>query len=128
MTSTCDLLIHKFITENTAEKRKQVSAKLRKEHPGHIPIIIGRSETVNTPAISKNKFLAPQDITFSKFAYELRKNIINLNKSMSLFFFIGNNTLVPSSALMGHLYNKYKDNDGFLYITYSSENTFDKHE
>jgi GABA(A) receptor-associated protein len=25
---------------------------------------------------------------------------------------------------MGHIYEKYKDEDGFLYITYSGENTF----
>ncbi len=25
---------------------------------------------------------------------------------------------------MSHIYEKYKDEDGFLYVTYSGENTF----
>ena len=28
------------------------------------------------------------------------------------------------SMSMGELYNQYKDEDGFLYLTYSGENTF----
>lgn len=126
MTSTCDLLIHKFITDNTAEKRKSVSNTLRIQHPDHIPIIIGRAEIINTPAISKNKFLAPQEIIFGKFIHEIRKNIPNLDPTLSLFFFVGDNILVPNSISLNELYNRYKDQDGFLYITYSSENTFGK--
>lgn len=31
---------------------------------------------------------------------------------------------VVAAELMSHIYAKYKDEDGFLYITYSGENTF----
>jgi len=30
----------------------------------------------------------------------------------------------PTSCLIHDLYDKYKDDDGFLYISYSGENTF----
>lgn len=29
-----------------------------------------------------------------------------------------------AAALMSHVYERYKDEDGFLYVTYSGENTF----
>ena len=35
-----------------------------------------------------------------------------------------NNKLLPTSALMQTVYNKEKDEDGFLYVSYSGENTF----
>lgn len=32
--------------------------------------------------------------------------------------------LVTAAAMMSAIYEEYKDEDGFLYMTYSSENTF----
>ena len=33
-------------------------------------------------------------------------------------------TLLRAAALMSEVYDDHKDEDGFLYITYSGENTF----
>jgi len=41
-----------------------------------------------------------------------------------LSFLFVEDVLPPSSALMSQIYEKHKDSDGFLYITYSGENTF----
>ena len=38
--------------------------------------------------------------------------------------FVNNQYLMPSSAIMQEVYEKNKDEDGFLYISFSSENTF----
>jgi len=35
-----------------------------------------------------------------------------------------NDTLISPSESLANTYNKYKDNDGFLYIFYTTENTF----
>ena len=32
--------------------------------------------------------------------------------------------MLPAAALMSSVYEDHKDEDGFLYITYSGENTF----
>jgi GABA(A) receptor-associated protein len=32
--------------------------------------------------------------------------------------------LPPTAALMADVYDEHKDGDGFLYMTYSGENTF----
>lgn len=46
-----------------------------------------------------------------------------MNSSMGLFLFT--NGIIPSNTeSMGFIYNKYKDNDGYLYINYAFENTF----
>lgn len=58
----------------------------------------------------------------SQFVYVIRKRI-KLAAEKSIFIFI-NNVIPPSTALMSAIYEEHKDEDGFLYITYSGENTF----
>jgi hypothetical protein len=48
---------------------------------------------------------------------------IKLSPEKAIFIFV-NNVLPPSSSLLSHVYAEHKDADGFLYIVYSSENTF----
>jgi len=48
---------------------------------------------------------------------------MKLNPEQAIFLFV-NDTLPPTAALMSQIYEKNKDEDGFLYVTYSGENTF----
>ncbi len=41
----------------------------------------------------------------------------------AIFIFV-NNVLPPSSSLLSQVYQEHMDEDGFLYVLYSSENTF----
>ena len=41
----------------------------------------------------------------------------------AIFIFV-NNVIPPSSSLLSQVYQEHADEDGFLYVTYSSENTF----
>jgi len=62
------------------------------------------------------------DIPFRRFIYQVRKQL-TLSKHTALFFFI-NNTIPPINSLFSTLYATHKENDGFLYITYTTENVF----
>ena len=64
----------------------------------------------------------PQDLTVGQFVYVIRKRI-KLSPEKAIFIFI-NNVLPPTAALMSSICEREKDKDGFLYITYSGENTF----
>lgn len=113
----------KFKKENTEEKRKQESTKIRAKFPDRIPIIVEkRNNCKNIPSIDKNKYLVPSDLTVGQFMYIIRKRI-KLNSSESLFIFI-NNILPTTSQTVGHLYKDYQDKDGFLYFTIQGQNTF----
>jgi GABA(A) receptor-associated protein len=48
---------------------------------------------------------------------------MKLPPEKAIFLFI-NNTIYHSSYLLSTIYEMNKDEDGFLYITYASENTF----
>ena len=51
----------------------------------------------------------------------LEKN--QVTKRKAIFIFV-NDILPPTAALISTIYEEHKDEDGFLYILYSGENTF----
>lgn len=68
------------------------------------------------------RYLVPSDLTVGQFVYVVRKRI-SLPPEKAIFVFV-KNSLPPTAALMSSIYEKNKDADGFLYVTYSGENTF----
>jgi GABA(A) receptor-associated protein len=68
------------------------------------------------------RYLVPADLTVGQFVYVVRKRI-KLGAEKAIFVFV-KNTLPPTAALMSAIYEEHKDEDGFLYMTYSGENTF----
>ena len=107
--------------DKTLEERKIESDKLKTKFPDRLPVLIKRGSD-SVQEIDKKKFLVPIDITVGQFIYIIRKRI-NLPPEKAIFVFV-KNALPPTSALMSAIYQKYKNEDGFLYVTYSGENTF----
>jgi len=110
-----------ILVNNKLEKMKE-SQKIMQKYPDKIPIIINKQNNCLLKNIIKNKFLVPKDITMSQFVYIIRKRI-KLREHEALFIMINNN-LMPSNMNMGEIYANYKSDDGYLYSTYTSENTF----
>ena len=114
----------KFKDNYSFEKRENVSSRIRKKYPERVPLIVERSITCDTlEEIDKHKYLVPCDLTVGQMLYVIRKRIKGVGSEQALFIFIGD--IMPSMGeSIAVLYNKYKDDDGFLYLTYSGENTF----
>ncbi|WZZ34671.1 hypothetical protein YC2023_018072 [Brassica napus] len=72
--------------------------------------------------VSSLRYLVPADLTVGQFVYVVRKRI-KLGAEKAIFVFV-KNTLPPTASLMSAIYEEHKDEDGFLYMTYSGENTF----
>eukprot|EP01130_Rhizamoeba_saxonica_P001554 TRINITY_DN113_c0_g1_i1.p1 TRINITY_DN113_c0_g1~~TRINITY_DN113_c0_g1_i1.p1 ORF type:complete len:120 (-),score=26.26 TRINITY_DN113_c0_g1_i1:34-393(-) len=112
-----------FKQEHTLEKRMEVSARIRSKYADRIPVIVERAANSDAPLIDKKKFLVPEDITIGTFSYEIRKHMHELNPEKAIFLFV-DDVLPSQAALVCQIYEKHRDEDGFLYITYSGENTF----
>ena len=108
--------------QNSFEKRYQESKNILAKYPERIPIIVEKYEGCELPEIDKLKYLVPKDMTMPQFIFVIRKRI-KLTPSQTLFVMV-NNTLVGSSKLISEIYDELKDKDGFLYVTYTNENTF----
>ena len=113
-----------YISNYTLHERWSESCRIIEKYPGKVPIICERSRMTSSdcPYIDKNKYLISRDITIGQFIYILRKRM-NLPPEKALFLFVGG-MIPPSSYMLGVIYDAYKSEDGFLYITYSYENTF----
>ncbi|KAH9721325.1 Autophagy-related protein 8f [Citrus sinensis] len=75
--------------------------------------------------IADRWYLVPADLTVGQFVYVIRKRI-KLSAEKAIFIFV-DNVLPPTGAIMSAIYEEKKDEDGFLYVTYSGENTFGSH-
>ena len=106
------------------EERIEESTNVLKKYPNRIPVIVEKSDKCKElQDIDKNKYLVPEDLTMGQFLYVVRKRI-QLDSEQALFCFVNDNTLPTTSSTMANIYNDHKDEDGFLYVTYCSENTF----
>lgn len=112
-----------FKTDHTFIDRQKECNRILKKYPDRIPVICERDKNKSDiPELLKKKFLLPRDLKMVEFIFIVR-NKIKLNNSIALFFTINGN--VPNSTqTMHNLYEEYKDRDGFLYVIYTSENTF----
>ena len=122
--SLVDTNIINFIESNPLDKRRSVAESIIRKYPQHIPIVIGRADIQLTPPINKYKYIIRRDSTLANFIQEIRKDLPSLGPSTGLFFFFLDNTIAPLTATMQTLYDKHRDDDGFLYLIYSCENTF----
>ena len=87
-----------------------------------IPLILEKEESSNLPEIEINNYVLPKNITVGEFMVYLRKKCFNLNKE-NMFIFISKSNYVPKlEEKMSDLYEKFKDNDGFIYCKYTTKN------
>ncbi|CEP01388.1 Autophagy-related protein [Plasmodiophora brassicae] len=111
-----------YVEQFTFEERQTESQRIRDKYPDRIPVICEKSPKSDISDIDKKKYLVPSDLTVGQFVYVIRKRI-KLEPEKGIFIFV-NNTLPSTSALMSKIYEEQKSPDGFLYVTYSGENTF----
>lgn len=119
--------MEEFKSSFSLEYRQKESKRLIDKHPGHFPIFLYKQPTSTAPHSQKTKFLVSGERTMGDFIYILKKqHFVSTGKDESiiaLFFFAKNHILNPGKSI-GDIYNIHKDEDGFLYIEYSTENTF----
>jgi len=111
-----------FKEEHPLERRQAEAGRIRDKYPDRIPVVVEKAQKSDIPDIDKKKYLVPADLTVGQFVYVIRKRI-KVSPEKAIFMFV-KNVLPPTAALMTDIYEDHKDEDGFLYITYSGENTF----
>jgi GABA(A) receptor-associated protein len=116
-----------FKSKYSFEQRVEESTRVREKYPDRIPIICEKCfncKDTSIPSISKQRYLCPEDLTCGQFMYVIRKRM-KLSSDKAIFLFIGEKSkIVPASQLLSALYLENKNEDGFLYISYSGESTF----
>lgn len=112
-----------FKTEHPFIDRQKEANRILEKFPDRIPVICERErKNDDIPELTKKKFLLPRGLKMIEFLVVIR-NKMKLKKEYALFVTI--NDMIPNSTqTMDNLYEEFKDRDGFLYVSYGSENTF----
>ncbi|XP_072839951.2 microtubule-associated protein 1 light chain 3 gamma [Pogona vitticeps] len=105
--------------------RKNEVAAIRIKFPGKVPVILERySKEKMLPALNKIKFLVPQELTVGQFVTIIR-NRMSIGSTQAFHVLVnGNRSLVNMSSTMAEVYATHHDEDGFLYMTYASQEMF----
>jgi len=107
----------------TFETRKSESEKMLLKYKDKIPVVVEKNyKLAINPDIDKTKYLVPYDLTFGEFLHIIRKRT-KIDRNQALFAFI-QNRLPCTNDIMINIYKNNVEDDGFLYIIYSLENTF----
>lgn len=111
-----------FREKFTLEERIEESSKITAKYPDRVPIIVEAKPKSNLQDLDKHKYLVPREMTMGQFLYVIRKRL-KLKPEQAIFVFV-DNKMPATSELITTLYERSKNEDGFMYILYSGENTF----
>ncbi|CAK0821380.1 unnamed protein product, partial [Prorocentrum cordatum] len=104
------------------------AANYRQRYPDRVPVICERSPySTGIPEMKKKKFIVPGSMLCGEFKYIIHKNLSQAlaghrGAEQTIYIFL--NGLAPkTSAPMSELYERFRADDGFLYIKYGAEST-----
>lgn len=114
----------RFKKEKTLVERTLEVESIRAKYPNKVPVIVESSDKEKElPELDKTKFLVPQELTIAQFVSLIRNRML-ISSSQTFFLFVNKKTMVSMSTTLLELYTKEKDEDGFLYFTYASQDAF----
>merc|ERR1719189_1900308 len=106
------------------EQRKVEAKDSRTRYPTKIPIVIEKSMSEKKIGrIDKLKWLVPHEMTIFQFSLILRQRL-QCPPQTQFFLLINGRDFPPLNTALASIYKKYCDKDGYLYLTYSSQESF----
>ncbi|XP_074423143.1 microtubule-associated protein 1 light chain 3 gamma-like [Larus michahellis] len=113
-----------FKQRKSLATRMHEVTEIRIKYPNKIPVVVERYQKEKTlPPLNRTKFLVSQDLPLSQFAVTLRTRLC-LASSQTFYLLVNNKGLPNMAVTMQELYRDNKDEDGFLYLTYASQEMF----
>lgn len=111
-----------FRERYSLQQRKREFDVVSSRRTGYVPSIFERGSP-HVPPLKTEKFMIPKDVNGAQLLYIIRRRV-QLKPSQSLFLLCGGK-LVSATDTMSHIYSRQTNlDDGFLYFTYTLENTF----
>uniref|UniRef100_A0A914Q9A5 Autophagy-related protein n=1 Tax=Panagrolaimus davidi TaxID=227884 RepID=A0A914Q9A5_9BILA len=104
--------------------RKSESASITSKFDDKIPVIIERFRNEKRlPELDRCQFAVPKFATVGQLQHLIKQRLGDFQR-MAVYVVVANRELPSLTTKLSDLYTKYRDDDGFLYITFSSEDAF----
>ncbi|XP_058021679.1 microtubule-associated proteins 1A/1B light chain 3C [Ahaetulla prasina] len=116
--------VRPFKQRKSFATRVEEVAGIRGKFPTKVPVIVERYQKEKyLPLLDKTKFLVPQELTMTQFITIIRSRMA-LSATQAFYLLINNKSLASMSLTLAEVYRDYKDEDGFVYMTYASQEMF----
>ena len=113
-----------FKEKHSFNKRYEEASRMLDKYKTKKPIIVEKKKNQpDIPDIDRKKFLVPDNLSMAEFMYVIRKRLL-ISPDKSIYLFVDNGGLIPTTYTVGQVYCNSKSDDGFLYIKYCGESTF----
>lgn len=98
------------------EERLRQYNLFKTRFPNSVPIVIQRDSRSSLPLSLQNQlFLVPRTLSATEFSSMIRKKV-NLAKTQAMMMFVNRRTLVAGDLTVSELYDRFRGEDGFLYV------------
>jgi GABA(A) receptor-associated protein len=113
------------------ERRLEESTRMISKYPDRIPVILQRHARTQLLPLEQKKFLVPASLSIREFQRVILTRL-RIDHTTSIYLFAEHvdkdgrrkHILLSSSQSAADVYQYWKNNDNFLYIYYSTEDTF----
>ncbi|XP_041035901.1 microtubule-associated proteins 1A/1B light chain 3C-like [Carcharodon carcharias] len=104
--------------------RRSEVINIRSKYPNKLPVIVERyPKERSLPHLDKSKYLVPLELNLCQFMIIIRSRM-SLTSSQAFYLMVNDRSLVSTSLTMAEIYTEFKEEDGFLYMTYASQEMF----
>ena len=108
----------KFKTKYSKEERTKDFEELQRKHPNKYPIVFEKMPNTNFEDLNKEKYLIDPELSFRQVNYFVKGKLSLEDEHKNIRFFINGKIPIKSNENVKDIYDKYKQNDGFLYLGY----------
>lgn len=107
--------LHEIFDSN--EKRLEQTNKMKKRFPDRIPLLLSprKQFTSEIPIVSRNKMMIPTHMNCDQLKDVIGRQLRRVDDTIRIW--IGG-SIRTGHTLVNHLYDKYKDKNGFLVVEY----------
>lgn len=109
------------------KRLEEAENNLKKYKNEKIPVIIETDGNLELGRIKNNKYIIPKELTVGHMMVILKEKILEIDEKNSILIYVGSSKILEipkSSETIERLYEKYQDEDKFLYLKISILETY----